>query len=135
MVVTRDDAGACLILSRELGIELSTPAYGFILRDSNAATVGAFAFNNYSGPNIELTIAVRQRLTLGAVREIARLAFVVAGARRITVHTKASNKRAQRACQTLGFRYEGRAADFYEDDDAEVYALLAREQKLIRIAR
>lgn len=133
MQVVRDDTGASAILAMVLKIRLAQPFYGFALVDKDGFPVGALAFTNYSGPNVELSICVGKRLTLGAVREIARVAFVMMKVRRITVHTKASNVRAQHACEALGFRSEGRAKDYYEDDDALVYALLASEQRLIKV--
>lgn len=131
-MIAREDQVAAFILSSVLKIRLAPPFYGFVMTGDDGFPYGAFAFTNYSGPNVELSICASKRLGLGDVRGIARLAFNEMKARRITVHTKASNTRAQAACRALGMRFECVAKDFYEDDDAHCYALLASEQKLIR---
>lgn len=132
-MIVREDSVAAFILSSVLKIRLSQPFYGFVMQDEDGFPYGAFAFTNYSGPNVELSICCNRRLGVTDVRGIARIAFETMKVRRITVHTMASNVRAQAACRSLGMRSEGVAADYYETEDAHVYALLASEQKLIRI--
>lgn len=131
-MIVREDNIAAFILSSVLKVRLAPPFYGFVMHGKDGFPYGAFAFTNYSGPNVELSICCNRRPTVSDIRGIARLAFGQMRARRITVHTKASNVRAQAACKALGMRFECVAKDYYEDDDAHCYALLASEQKLIR---
>jgi len=124
---------AAYILQSVLGIGFAQPFSGFVISNERGMPVGAFLFNNYSGPNVELTICCDVPLGVRATRFIARMAFVELGARRITVHTRVSNARTIKAIQALGFICEGVRRDYFADEDAMAYALLKSEQRLIRI--
>jgi len=130
--IVRNDPTAAFILGRRLGITLAAPFWGWVLV-SGDEIVGAFVFNNYSGSNLELSLAISGPVGIGVARSIARLAFVEFSARRITVHTKTENSAAIHAAQAIGFRSEGTARHYFEDADAARFALFRDEQKLIRV--
>lgn len=128
----RNDAVAAFILESVLGIKLCQPMAGFVIVDERGMPVGAFVFNNHSGPNVELTICCDLPLGVRATRFIARMAFVDLQAWRITAHTRVENERVIRAMKKLGFHLEGRSHDHFGlDDDAYVFGLLKRDQRLI----
>ena len=105
---------------------------GYVILDERNMPVGAFVFNGHSGPNVELTICCDLPLTTRVVRFIARLAFVELQAVRITAHSRVTNRRAIIAMKKLGFVYEGISFDhFGMGDDAKIFGLLKREQRLI----
>jgi hypothetical protein len=96
---------------------------------------GAFVFNAYTGPCVELTIMCSLPLSVRIVRFIARLAFVELNAERLQVHTELGNTRARKAIESIGFRFEGVARRYFGKRNALTYALLRDEQKVIRHAR
>lgn len=54
-------------------------------------------------------------------------AFVVCGVRRVTGLVPAKNHKALRFDQHLGFRYEGRCADAFPDDDLVILGMTRKE--------
>jgi len=127
----RDDAAAKVWIDRSLGMNLALPFCGYSILQ-RGEQVGAFVFNNWTGPDIELTIACSERVSLRVARFIAFLAFYDLGARRLTARTKASNKKAINAMLALGFKMEGCVREFFDGEDAILFGLLEREQKLVR---
>lgn len=134
--ILRNDDVAAFILSSVLKINFSKPYFGCAMFNARGFPVGAFLFNNWSGPNVELTIACDVPLGMKAVRFIARAAFVELAASRITVHTSPDNARSLAAIKSVGFQYEGFCSDFYgEGKDAFSFALTRRQQRIIRIKK
>lgn len=130
---TRSDALAHRFIKNNLGIELEAPYCGYAIYDTDGIVVGAFAFTNYTKDNVELTVAVKERLTLRVVRFIVYLAFVDLGCRRITARTRASNTRAIRAIEKSGAQREGVAREYFNGEDAILFGMLRNEQRLIKL--
>lgn len=129
----RSDALAHRFIKNTLGIELEAPFCGYAIYDTDGVVVGAFAFTNYTSDNVELTVAVKERLTLRVVRFIVYLAFVDLGCRRISARTRASNVRAIRAIEKSGAKREGVAREYFNGEDAILFGLLRHEQRLIKL--
>ena len=128
----RDDAAAKVWIDRELNLNLALPFCGYAITDAKGRQVGAFVFNGFTGCDVELTLACRERVNVRVARFIFLLAFYDLGARRLTVKTRASNKKAINAALAVGFRIEGRLREYFDGEDAVVFGLLESEQKLVR---
>lgn len=131
-MIQRDDVGATLILSYELGLTFERPFSGFLLLDAKGVS-GALILNNFDGNNVHVTVANKRPMSVRNARELARLCFVDLNCVRITARTRPSNGRACRGLQALGFQLEGVARQHFRDEDAMLYGLLRDEQRLIRI--
>lgn len=129
----RSDVLAREFIKRSLGIELEYPFCGYAVKNADDVVVGAFAFTNYTQDNVELTVAVNDRLTVRLVRFIVWLAFFDLGCRRITARTRASNTRAIRAIEKSGAKREGVAREYFNGEDAIMFGLLRSEQRLIKL--
>lgn len=129
----RSDALAHSFIKKSLGIELEAPFCGYAIYDTDGVVVGGFAFTNYTRDNVELTISVRELVTLRVCRFIAWLAFVDLGCRRISMRTRASNKQAIRAIEKTGAKLEGVAREYFNGEDAILFGLLRNEQRLIKL--
>lgn len=128
----RNDAAAKVWIDRELETNLALPFCGYAITDGNGKQVGAFVFNNYSGADVELTIACSERVTIRVARFIALLAFYDLGARRLSAKTRVSNHKAIHAMGALGFKVEGCAREYFDGEDAVLFGLLESEQKLVK---
>lgn len=131
MKIVRDDYVAKFILGDVFGQTFHAPFCGFVIQD-DGFPVGAYIFNCYTGHDVEFTIALSKAPSISIVRQIARDAFVGLGVSRITAKTRMSNAPARRALEAIGCKQESTAYDHFGDEDAAVYALLKRTQKLIR---
>ena len=127
----RDDAAAKVWIDRALKLNIALPFCGYSItcRDEQ---VGAFIFNNYTGSDVELTIACAERVTIRVARFIALLAFYDLKARRLTARTRESNRKAINAMLALGFKIEGRSREYFDGEDAILFGLLEREQRLVK---
>ena len=128
----RDDAAAKVWIDRELKMNLALPFCGYAIKGRNGEQVGAFVFNGYTGADVELTLACSERVNVRVARFIFLLAFYDLGARRLTVKTRASNKRAINAALATGFKIEGRLREYFNGEDAIIFGLLEREQRLVK---
>lgn len=128
----RNDAAAKVWIDCELGTNLALPFCGYAITNLRGEQVGAFVFNNYSGADVELTIACSERVTIRVARFIALLAFYDLGARRLSAKTRVSNHKAIHAMGALGFKVEGCAREYFDGEDAVLFGLLESEQKLVK---
>jgi hypothetical protein len=98
-------------------------------------TVGAIVFNNYDAflKNIHFTCVLSAPISMRDARYVARYVFGQLGCRRCTAVTSEFNMAARRALLQLGFKFEGRLRDHFDESDGLVYGLLRREQKIARI--
>lgn len=92
--------------------------------DEHGELKGGAVFNNWTGSNVELSIAGRGVVTRQAFRTIADYCFRQLGCRRISMHTKAENLRLIMQAKRCGFAHEGFRKDFYPDDDAVALVML-----------
>lgn len=129
----RSDVLAREFLKQSLGIELEFPFSGYAVKDEAGGVIGAFAFTNYTKCNVELTVAINDRLSVRLVRFMVWLAFVDLGCRRITARTRVSNTRAIRAIEKSGAKREGVAREYFNGEDAIMFGLLRSEQRLIKL--
>jgi hypothetical protein len=125
MIVVEDPAVVAW-MERRLGVTFSHPhiVRGFMTDDGKLLC--AVLFNNYSGSNIDISVASR-RITRGVLRYVARYVFAQLGCRRLTTITKKRNKHAQRMAARCGFKFESVARHFFPDDDGVVFRMLRDE--------
>ncbi len=88
--------------------------------------VAVAIYNNYRHPNIEITFAISSPhwASRGAVRSILSYPFHQLGCKRITAITEASNMKARRFLEHLGFALEGYHPDVFAAGDGISYGLL-----------
>jgi RimJ/RimL family protein N-acetyltransferase len=96
-------------------------------RDGKLEAVAVF--NDYTGHNIEITVASEGwRATRGAFAAAMRYAFDQLKVARITAHIRPSNTRALKVAKGAGFREEGRARQWFGNEDAVILGLLRNER-------
>lgn len=98
--------------------------------ERNGELEAVAVFNDYTGANIELTVASKggrwaSRGTIGAAM---RYAFDQLKVERITAHIRFSNRRAIRLAKGAGFQEEGVARRWFGDEDAVILGLLKNER-------
>lgn len=80
--------------------------------------LGGAVFNNYTGANIEVSLAGRGAMTRQAFRDMARYVFGQLRVRRVTAHCKAQgNARLINQAVRGGFAKEGFRSRWFLDDD------------------
>ena len=90
--------------------------------------VAVAVFNDYTGDNIEITVASEGRWAFrGVIRRAMDYAFREQGCKRITAHIRPSNERALSAARRVGFKDEGRARRWFGNEDAIILGLLPDE--------
>jgi RimJ/RimL family protein N-acetyltransferase len=95
-------------------------------RDGKLCAVAVF--NDYTGHNIEITVASDGRWAFrGVIRRALDYAFKELKCRRITAHIRPSNERALSAAKRVGFKDEGRARLWFGNEDAVILGLLSDE--------
>lgn len=129
----RDDAVAKEYIDQALGFNIAQPFCGFKVINEKQEIVGAFIFNSFESGNVELTVASHEKLTIRVIRFIVYLAFVELKCKRITARTRASNARAINAITKAGAKQEGVLREYFFGEDAIIFGLLAKEQRLIRV--
>lgn len=131
MEIVRDDYVAKFILERKLSCSFAGTFSGWVFVD-DGFPVGSYILNGYTGHNVNLTAAINKPIPARLIRQIARDCFTTYNVTRVTAHTRVSNTKAIKALTAIGFRSEGTAHDFFGNEDAEVFALLRREQRLLK---
>jgi hypothetical protein len=93
----------------------------------------AMVFNDFTGANMEITVASEPAgWTRAAVRMAFAYPFLQAGCRRLTMRTRADHATMLDIAARLGFRQEGALREFYVDGcDAIVFGLLRSECRWI----
>lgn len=133
MRLEQNDELAASYVHQFLGTDIrGTPWVGLIVRGESGGVAGCVVFNDYSNGNIEMTGVGRGCWTVPIIRELARYVFQTLGCSRVTARTAVSNRRAKRALLAIGFKYEGRMRDWFGHEDAMVFGLLRREQRLVK---
>lgn len=122
-LVTDSEAVAHWVAARcDVG-QFQAPYTAFGWADEAGQILGGAVWNNWNGANVELSLAGRGAVTRQAFRDMAAFAFRQIGARRITMHTKASNLRLIQQAARNGFAIEGYRKAFFPDDDAVALVL------------
>ena len=111
-------------LAKGLGIPFCRP-FSSLAFIQDGEVLGGTVFNGYNGSNIDLSIFLLKPLPFrrGHYRALFDYPFNQLGVRRVTVRTKAKNKKVRKQIRRLGFKPEGRMSKYYSDDDAMVYGL------------
>lgn len=134
MTIQLDNDSAKAIIESALAWKLGDPCIGLVVKHG-IETVGAIVFNNYDAflNNIHFTCVLSAPIGMSDARCVARYVFKQLGCRRCTAITSEYNLAAQRALLQLGFKFEGRLRDHFDESDGLVYGILKREQKIVRI--
>ena len=137
MTIYCDDSSAKKIVERALEKPICEPFRGLLIRNNNHAIIGAIVFNNYEGSNVYFTCVMsggpRGSISMKDARYVARYVFKQLGCRRCTAITSELNMAARRALLQLGFKFEGRLREHFDEADGLVYGILRSEQKIARI--
>lgn len=83
------------------------------LIDKNSNLVGAVLYQNWNGPNVEVSYYGKNTMTLGVLRCLARYTLATFDPARLTVITSKRNRSFMKALQKLGFRVEGAQRCYY----------------------
>lgn len=132
MNIVRNDSLAKAILDDIFKTSFCAPFSGFVIKDQQFP-VGAYILNCYTGHDVQFTMASRCVLPISVARQIAKDCFVGLGVSRVTMKTRVSNTLARSALAAIGCNLECIARDYFGDEDAAVYVLLKRDQKLVRL--
>lgn len=133
MTIECDNAAAKTIIGAAFPkINILEPFCGLIVK-RGIYTIGAIMFNRYDYRDIHFSCVMSEPIGMRDARYVARYVFKQLGCRRCTAITQEGNIAAQRALRQLGFKFEGRMRDHFDDSDGLVYGLLRSEQKIARI--
>ena len=133
MMLEQDNDLAALLMDYWLQTDFrGSPYAGFVVRDAAGEPVGCVILNDYAQGNIELTGAGVGCWTPRVIRVLARHIFGALDCRRVTARTAKSNTKAREALKSIGFKREGLAREWFGHEDAIIYGLLRREQRLVR---
>jgi hypothetical protein len=127
MRIEQNDALAKQLVDARLGVCLAEPFVGLVVMDGEYPR-GAIIINNYE-PGSSADITAIGRLSPTVLRELARYLFGTLKCRRVQAVTKASNVKARRALERLGFRREGVMREKWADSHGLLYGLLPAELK------
>lgn len=132
MRLEQNDELAASYVQHFLGADIrGTPWVGLVIW-GDTGVKGAVIFNDYANGNIEMTGVGKGCWSPTIIRSLARYVFKQLGCRRVTARTSVSNRAAKRALVAMGFQYEGRLRDWFGHEDAMIYGLLRREQRLVK---
>jgi RimJ/RimL family protein N-acetyltransferase len=101
------------------------PPFASMGVERDGKLVGGAIFNNWTGADIEMTLAGPGMLSRGVMRALAHYAFVQAGCRRVSMTVRLSNSLVRKLAKRCGFRIEGIKRHGYPDEDAIIFGLLA----------
>ena len=133
MRLRQDNEAAAKLVEAHLSVDIrGTPFAGIVIETDNGGICGAVVFNDYAQGNIEMTGVGHGCWTPKVIRGLARYVFGQLKCRRVTARTSVNNHAARQALRALGFRQEGRVREWYGKEDAILYGLLRREQRIVR---
>ena len=133
MKLRADNEQAARLVETILKVDIrGTPFAGLVIETDNGGVCGAVVFNDYAQGNIEMTGVGNGCWSPRVIRELARYVFRQLNCTRVTARTAASNHKARDALRALGFKQEGRVRDWFGKEDAILYGLLRREQRIVR---
>ena len=132
MTVLCDNESAKAIIEAALVRKLWEPFRGLVVKHG-METVGAIVFNNYDQHDVHFTCVLSAPISVRDARYVAGYVFRQLGCRRCTAITSELNLAARRALLQLGFKFEGRLREHFEEADGLVYGILRSEQKITRL--
>lgn len=90
---------------------------------------GAYVLNQFTGPDIELTIAGRGAVSRTALSVIYDYVFNQLGCLRISATCRTDNTQAIRLAERLGFKREGMSRKKFGNSNAVLLGLLREEYR------
>lgn len=132
MTILRADEMAKQIIESALVRKIYEPFLGLVIANVGRPT-GAIIFNNYEGSDVHFTCVLRSHISMRDARYVARYVFGQMGCKRCTAVTSELNIAAQRALRQLGFKFEGRMRDHFNEADGLIFGILRSEQKIARL--
>ena len=117
---------------RELGTAFHPPCYAIGVVNNAGEPVGAAIFNNFQDCNIEVTMVGPGAFSRSIARVMAEFAFNANNVARLTVTTRAKNKKLTALIERVGWKREGRLRRWYGDDDAIVFGMLRKECRFLK---
>jgi hypothetical protein len=132
MTVICDDESAKAIIEAALIRKICEPFRGLVVR-RGLEVIGAIVFNNYDELDVHFTCVMNAPISMKDARYVARYVFKQLGCKRCTAVTSELNLAARRALLQLGFKFEGRLREHFDDGDGLVYGVLRSEQKIVRL--
>lgn len=100
--------------------------------EKDGKIIAAFAFSDWTGPDIELSVASEGSITRELLKRVAQYVFVQLNCRRATCNISVNNHKSIRFVQRNGWVLEGRRRQWCNDgSDAWMFGLLKSECKWI----
>ena len=132
MRIERNDELAASYVQQFLGLDVRGSPFAGLLVVTDRGVAGCIVLNDYANNNIEMTGVGRGCWSVSVIRTLARFIFRDLNCNRVTARTAQSNHEARTALRKLGFRREGRVREWFGHEDAILYGLLRREQRIVR---
>ena len=132
MIVRNDEVAKFLIEQSVPGSMFHPPFAGWVIIVKGEPR-GAFIYNGYNGHNVDLSMSLFGSFPVSDVRAMARHGFGDLNICRCTARARPSNVKANAAMVRAGFVLESVARDHFGDEDANVYVLLRRDQRIVRL--
>ncbi len=99
------------------------------VRDRLGRYSGAFIFNRFTGPDVELTVVGSGAITRHAFQAAARYIFDDLGCVRVSAMIRDDNYRALAVAHKFGFKQEGIKRNGFKNKDAILLGLLKEEYR------
>lgn len=117
-------------ISERMGVDVIPPFTSFGVISANGQLTGAMIFNGLNEGNVEVSLFAPRSITRGVLRVAASYIFGTLGCNRVTARTRASNLRACRFIEKVGFQREGVLRAYYKDgEDAILYGLTKSDNR------
>lgn len=117
-------------ISERMGVDVIPPFTSFGVIGANGHLTGAMIFNGLNEGNVEVSLFAPRAITRGVLRVAASYIFGTLGCNRVTARTRASNLRACRFIEKVGFQREGVLRAYYQDgEDAILYGLTKSDNR------
>ncbi len=115
-------------VGRIVGKPFDPPFTAIGVLDRDGTLRGGFVFNNHvQDCSIEVSLAGPAAISRGAWRGVLSYVFDQIGCKRLSMHTRKSNKAVRRLAPRLGLHFEGVARSLYGDEDGLCYSLTAND--------
>jgi hypothetical protein len=119
-------------VGEKIGTKIMPPYVAIGATSDGVDLCAGAVFNDYTGSNLEITLAADHGLTRGNIRAAMHYAFVQIGVVRLSAKTKRSNKIVQRMLPRMGFKFEGVSARYFgpnKSDDAMRFVLFSEDAR------
>jgi RimJ/RimL family protein N-acetyltransferase len=124
-VIIGDDFAVASWVSERIGAPFLPPytAIGF-----GEPLVAGAVFNDYTGGNVEVTVATDGPFTRGMIRTVSHYVFVHLGCSRMSIHTRTADTKTRNMARRAGFVQECVRMHYYgENKHAALYRMLRKE--------